>query len=787
MVEQVGAQIHVTGVVQGVGFRPFVYGLAARHALKGWVRNTSAGVDIAIDGTPAELSSFVQAISVEAPPLAHVDSVSVEHRPCAGYSSFEILNSHVVDDAFQPISADVAVCSDCLDELFDPANRRHRYPFINCTNCGPRFTIIRDIPYDRPNTTMAGFVMCAACQAEYEDPSNRRFHAQPIACPDCGPQISLEMGGERIATGEEALGPALALLRDGKIVAVKGLGGFHLACDATNIRAVTELRRRKLRVDKPFALMMPSISVAESHCNLTDLDRELLSSRERPIVLLSRKSASCIAHEVAPGQQTLGVMLPYTPLHHLLMGPAREQTVPKSYLPTALVMTSGNLSEEPIVSDNDEARERLAGLADAILMSDRDIHAKCDDSVVRVFAPGVAQPSGTAKNAGHVFPLRRSRGYAPFPVLLPMNAPLLLATGGELKNAFCITRDRYAFMSQHIGDLQNYETLTSFETSVDHFERLFRVRPRMLAYDLHPDYLATRYALERAEREELPAVGVQHHHAHTAACMVENGLTGNRPVIGVAFDGTGFGDDGAIWGGEFLLADYAGYRRMYHLKYIPMPGGDKAVSEPWRLALAWLRRAGLAWQDDLAPVAATTPEQRSVLENQIEKSVNSPLTSSMGRLFDAVSALAGVRQKVNYEAQAAVEFEAVADPAEQGAYEFGIQQNGGLVDPVPLIESVVTDLRIGTPTQVISARFHNAISKMVVQVCGAIRDPTQSNVVALSGGVWQNMTLLRRTVDLLRACGFTVYVHRVVPTNDGGIALGQAAVAAFKSRAEEGR
>lgn len=785
MDELVGAEIHVTGVVQGVGFRPFVYGLAARHALKGWVRNTSAGVDIAVDGTPGSVSSFIQDITGEAPPLAKVDSVSVKKRPCKGFASFEIVYSRAVEGAFQPISADVAICPDCLDELFDPGDRRFRYPFINCTNCGPRFTIIRDIPYDRPNTTMARFVMCPACKAEYEDPRNRRFHAEPIACPECGPQISLEVKGRRIASKQQALVGAQALLAEGKIIAVKGLGGFHLACDATNAEAVAELRRRKLRVDKPFALMGADLETIESHCSMTGLDRQLLSSRERPIVLLDRRPESSIAREVAPGQKTLGVMLPYTPLHYLLMRSARPETGTAAKHSATLVMTSGNLSEEPIVTENDAARERLAPLADAFLINDRDIETRCDDSVVRVFAHGWTPKTESPAHSGRVIPLRRSRGYAPFPVKLPFDGPSLLATGAELKNAFCITRDRYAFMSQHIGDLENYETLVSFEKSVEHLQRLFRIEPQVLAYDLHPDYLATRYALERAKRDGLPALGVQHHHAHTAACMAENGLTGDRPVIGVAFDGTGYGDDGAIWGGEFLLADYASYRRLYHLAYIPMPGGDKAVREPWRLALAWLHKAGIGWEDHLAPVAASTSEQRAVLLNQIERNVNAPVTSSVGRLFDAVSALAGVRQSVNYEAQAAIEFEALADTAEREAYELDISRQTGIVDPLPLIRHMVADLRVGTTTPVIAARFHNGMARMVAEVCGAIRDDCRVNEVALSGGVWQNISLLSRAVELLQVQGFSVYLHSQVPANDGGLALGQAAVA-MCSRTQEG-
>ncbi len=793
MMELVGARIHVSGVVQGVGFRPFVYGLAMQLALKGWVRNTSAGVDIAIDGSPVAVTAFVDALRRQAPPLARIDTVSVERRPCNGFSSFEIVQSESIADAFQPISPDVAICPDCLRELFDPHDRRYRYAFINCTNCGPRFTIIRDIPYDRSKTTMAPFQMCPDCAAEYANPLDRRFHAQPVACPKCGPQVWLEANGKSWAVGGQAVQGARRLLGEGKIVGVKGLGGFHLACDATKVDVVAELRRRKLRVDKPFALMMPDLPTVELHCLVTDSERELLQSRERPIVILPRRPDSTIAREVAPGQDTIGVMLPYTPLHYLLLAADDEpQTAaPRLTSPcegeegrgaAVLVMTSGNMSEEPIATENDEARERLASLGDAFLMHDRGIRTRCDDSVVRVLSTsGMPRESPLATEQA-VYPLRRSRGYAPFPVRLPFDAPPLLAAGAELKNTFCITRDRYAFLSHHIGDLENYETLRSFEDGIAHFERLFRVSPELLAYDLHPNYLATRYVLERAEREGLTAIGVQHHHAHVAACMVEHGLTGNHPVIGVSFDGTGYGEDGAIWGGEFLIADYSGYQRAFHLDYVPMPGGDRAVREPWRLALAWLRKAGAEWGDDL--MLGISEQARRALLKQLASGINAPPTSSMGRLFDAVSALAGVRQKVNYEAQAAIEFEAMADPVERGDYRFELKslssQNEGVVDAAPMIRAVVADLRAGVSMPVIAARFHNGVAGMVHEVCRALRERYGLSEVALSGGVWQNMTLLRRTEALLRNDGFSVYLHRLVPANDGGLALGQAAIAAWK-------
>jgi len=765
MAAEAGARIHISGVVQGVGFRPFVYGLATRLGLTGWVRNTSAGVDIEVDGSSESLASFVEALRQGPPPLARIDDLEVTARPPDGFTSFEIIASQGVPQAFQPISPDVSICPDCLRELFDPADRRYRYPFINCTNCGPRFTIIQDIPYDRPQTTMAPFAMCPDCAAEYEDPLDRRFHAQPVACPVCGPQIWLESEEGR-SDREEALQGARELLATGKIVAVKGLGGFHLACDAANPEAVDELRRRKLRVDKPFALMVADIETVARHCHLDEAERQLLESRQRPIVILRRRPESDIVPGVAPNQDTLGVMLPYTPLHYLLLEPAPG-------FPEALVMTSGNLSEEPIATDNHEAQERLAALADAFLLHDRDIRTRCDDSVVRVFPVGTEQRADDPETA--IYPLRRARGYAPFPVHLPWEMPPILATGAELKNTFCLTKQRYAFLSHHIGDLENYETLQAFETGIEHYQRLFRVGPELLAYDLHPDYLASRYALARAEREGLPAVGVQHHHAHVAACMAEHGLSGETPVIGVSFDGTGYGDDGVIWGGEFLLADYRGYQRPLHLAYAPLPGGDAAVRQPWRFTLAWLNQAGLEWGDDLPPVRAASAEQLDVIRRQIEGGVNAPPTSSMGRLFDAVAALIGVRQEVNYEAQAAIELEALVDPDESGAYPFDI--GDGLIDPAPMLRALLADLRNGVSAGAMAVRFHNGLAAMVGAACRTLREQFGVAQVALSGGVWQNMVLLGRTVPLLRGDGFEVYLHRQVPANDGGLALGQAVVA----------
>jgi hydrogenase maturation protein HypF len=812
-------KIHITGTVQGVGFRPFVYNLATRYNLAGWVQNTSAGVDIEAEGVPDALETFIRALRHDPPPLARIDTFELTSQPSQGYNTFEIIHSASHPEDFIPISPDVSICSDCLHELFDPTNQRYRYPFINCTNCGPRFTIIEDIPYDRPNTTMAGFHLCPDCDKEYHDPANRRFHAQPVACPICGPKVWLEypaadhqttfsqsttIKNQPLESSDEAIQKAQQLLQNGKTIAIKGLGGFHLACDATNPEAVTGLRQRKLRVDKPFAVMMPDIATVERQCIMNETERELLLSRQRPIVILRRRSGSGIVPHVAPGQDTVGVMLPYTPLHYLLFADFNSSS--DLLQPYAYVMTSGNLSEEPIATDNEDARQRLAGLCDAFLMHDRPIRTRCDDSVVRVaLDQDVLSTSISVALETYAFFTRRSRGYAPDPIHLPFEMTPILATGPELKNTFCLARGPYAFLSHHIGDLENYETLQSFEGGVAQFEQLFRIHPMAIACDLHPNYLATRYAQERARREELPLFGIQHHHAHIAACMADNGLPGTQPVIGVAFDGTGYGTDGAIWGGEFLLADYHNFQRAAHLAEVPLPGGDAATRQPWRVAMAWLDKCGMAWDwdIDLAPVRAATSSQLAgietiaALQHQLAHHINTPMTTSMGRLFDAIAALAGVREVVNYEAQAAIELEAMADPLEKGVYRFNITSEKAqgnkepdpnlivyIIDPTPLLGSLLTDLKKRMPLPVISARFHNGVAEMVRDVVAAIRQETGVSQVALSGGVWQNTTLLTKTVVLLQDSGFEILLHRQVPPNDGGIALGQAVIAQFRYAAQ---
>lgn len=750
--------ITVGGVVQGVGFRPFVYTLALKHGLNGWVRNTSAGVEIHAEGTPELIRAFVQGLRQEPPPLARIDFLTSRESTFESHTVFEIRESAPVPGAFQPISPDVAVCPECLRELRDPTNRRYRYPFINCTHCGPRFTIIQNVPYDRPATTMSAFPMCAPCAHEYHDPTDRRFHAQPTACPECGPMVWLERGQTRIE-GDAAIRSVVACLQRGEIAAIKGLGGFHLACDALNERAVAELRARKRRVAKPFALMLPDLATVRQFCHCSEAEAQLLTSPAAPIVLLERRVhiPDQIAPSAAPGQNTLGVMLPYTPLHVLLF----EDTGLK-----ALIMTSGNHSEEPILTDNAAAQAHLAELADVFLLHDRDIHIRTDDSVMRVFE-------------GSDLPLRRSRGYAPYPVHLPYDMPSVLAVGGELKNTFCLTRERYAFMSHHIGDLSNYETLRSFESGIAHFERLFRIQPRLIAYDLHPDYLATRYAQNRAEQDHLPAVGVAHHHAHIGACMVENGLKGDAPVIGVSFDGTGYGTDGTIWGGEFLIADYQGFERAAYLKPVALPGGDAAARKPARIALSHLINAGIPLDLDLPPAAALSETEQTIIQRQIERGLNAPFTSSMGRLFDAVSALLGLCQISTFEGEAAMALETVVDPAETSAYCWDVVEADPslILDPAPVIHGLLADQRQGVGAGRIAARFHNGLARLITEVCLRLRRDTGLNQVALSGGVFQNVSLLKKTLPLLRAEGFEVLSHRLVPPNDGGLALGQAVIA----------
>jgi hydrogenase maturation protein HypF len=728
-------RIRLRGIVQGVGFRPFVHHLAGKFGLAGYVLNSSAGLVTEVEGVPAAVERFVEAVRAEAPPLAWIQEMEVADLESMGETSFEIRHSAVETGEFALISPDVATCPDCLRDCTEPGNRRFEYPFTNCTNCGPRYTIIRDIPYDRASTTMASFRMCADCQREYDDPANRRFHAQPNACPVCGPALSstLIAARQRLARGE--------------ILAIKGLGGFHLACDPRNPTAVERLRARKRRSDKPFALMARDLGVVESLCQVSEADRAALLGWRRPIVLLPRRPETVLPSAVAPGNRTLGIMLPYTPLHHLLFEGAAYD---------ALVMTSGNLSEEPIVVDNQEAHDRIGGVADWFLTHNRDIYMRADDSVVRTFE-------------GRERVLRRSRGYAPQTLDLGRTVPELLACGGELKNVFCLTKGRHAILSQHIGDLENYETLLFFQETLANLKKLFRVTPRLVAHDLHPLYLSTKYALEL---EGIPKIGVQHHHAHIASCMAENRLGGE--VIGVAFDGTGYGTDGTIWGGEFLVAGYGGFERRAHLRYVPLAGGDAAVRQPWRVALAYL----IDTFSDGVPFEAAPEEHVRVVRRMIATGVNTVRTSSCGRLFDAVASLIGLRHEVNFEGQAAIELEMIAD-GNPDCYPYGIDGDGPWqVDFRPAIAGIAREVAAGESRSAMAAKFHNTLAHATVEVCRRIGQETGLRRICLSGGTFQNVRLLAGTVAGLRACGYEVFLHAQVPPNDGGIALGQAAIAA---------
>ncbi len=779
-------RIRISGTVQGVGFRPFVYNLAARLGIRGWVCNTSGSVEITAEGDAAELDQFTAALRAEAPPLAHIDSLEWETLPAAGYSAFEIRASVPRPGDFQPVTPDIAICGDCARELLDPDDRRYLYPFINCTNCGPRLTIIRDVPYDRPRTSMAPFAMCPECKTEYENPNDRRFDAQPVACQACGPRVWM-VGAQRAVplperaqhavplqnrSPYEPILTARCLLREGRILAIRGMGGFHLACDAVNAEAVRELRRRKHRSAKPFAVMVRDLDAAESYCEMDDIERALLAGREKPIVILRRRATCPIAEEVAPANGTLGVMLPYSPLHLLLLHQG-DPILDQESAPAALVMTSGNLSEEPIAIGNDEALARLGPLADAFLLHDREIIQRCDDSVVRVFPMGTRAIHGSPLQTQ---PLRRSRGYAPAPISLPRDVPPILAVGGELKNAFCLARGRYAFLSPHIGDMENAETLAAFEEAVERYQRLFHTEPKIIAHDLHPGYLGTRWACDHAGGRKL--VAVQHHHAHAAACMADNGLAGDQPVIALAFDGTGYGADGAIWGAEILAADYRRYERVLHLEYLPLPGGDAATRNPWRIAVGFASALGLP-VDDLPFLRGVSARQVQIVRTQVGRRLNTPPVSSLGRLFDCVAALSGVCTEVDYEAQGAIELEELARSRMDEKGEYPFQIDGENIRLRDLLDAVIHDVRGGESAPRIGARFHNTVRSIAVRAAESVRAGRGIHEVVLSGGVWQNALLLELATGSLREAGFEVYTHHRVPTNDGGLALGQAVIAAM--------
>lgn len=755
-------QVAVSGIVQGVGFRPFVYALAQRYGLSGAVWNDAGGVQIEIEGEAEDLDRFLEGLEHEAPPLAVPESVRWQTMPARGDRAFRIEHSRGGAELRALISPDVAICTDCLAELFDSDDRRYRYPFINCTNCGPRFTIIRSVPYDRAMTTMAGFSMCPLCRSEYDDPANRRFHAQPNACPECGPRVRLADRSGRTFGGGDPIGQAAALLREGAVLAVKGLGGYHLACDPCDRDAVRALRGRKARQDKPFALMARDVDGVQEVCLVDAEEAALLTSPARPIVLLQRRGDARVAEEVAPRQQTLGVMLAYTPLHHLLLNDVGH----------ALVMTSGNRSDEPIAYVDEEAFEQLGGIADLFLVHDRPIHMRCDDTVARVVA-------------GAEYPIRRSRGYAPVPVSLPdALRRQTLACGAELKNTFCVAKERRAFLSHHIGNLENYETFRSFKEGIGHFCRLFDVQPEVVAYDLHPEYLSTKYAAE-LEEAGIPAVGVQHHHAHIASCLVDNGRPLKERAIGVAFDGTGYGTDGAIWGGEFFTGSVAeGFRRDGHLEYVPLPGGEAAIKQPWRMAAAHLIHT---YGEDatlglpLPAVRRAGDRETRNIARLLRTGLNAPPTSSAGRLFDAVSALLGLpgSDRTTYEGQAAIELELAVDDGLGSWYPFALSDagDGWVVETREIIAGVVEDLRKGCAPGEIAGRFHRTMAEIVLAGCLRIREAGGPSAVALSGGTFQNMLLLEKASRLLEEHGFVVHRHRCVPANDGGVSLGQVALA----------
>jgi hydrogenase maturation protein HypF len=752
---EVRRQIEVSGIVQGVGFRPYVYRLATGRKLTGTIRNTSAGVTIEVQGPQERVQDFVDHLPTEAPPLARITSFVVHEMACNGDADFRIVHSHAGEEVRTLISPDVAICPDCLRELFDPADRRYRYPFINCTNCGPRFTIVRDIPYDRPSTSMAVFPMCPRCQAEYQDPLNRRFHAQPNACWECGPRVELWDKSGRQIPCRDAIAEAASGLHAGLVVAVKGLGGFHLAVDASNRAAVKLLRERKRRVEKPFAIMVPDLAAAKEICEIDVSAQAALESLQRPIVLLPKKPTCPIPEEVAPFNRYLGVFLPYTPLHYVLL---REGGF------KALVMTSGNLSEEPIAIDNREAVRRLNGLADYFLVHNREILLRCDDSVVRV-------------SAGVTRQMRRSRGFVPVPVFLKDEQRSVLAVGGELKNTVCLTKGKHAFLSQHIGDLENAESYSFFGEAIEHLERILEIQPTVIAYDLHPDYFSTKWALQQS----LPLVGVQHHHAHIASCMAENHLDGR--VIGFALDGTGYGSDGHIWGGEVLIAGYEDFKRAAHFEYVPLPGGAAAIREPWRMAVSYLaRHFGRDFLKLEIPfVRQLNRVKTDVVLRMMEQKINSPLTSSCGRLFDAVAALIGIRQQVNYEAQAAVELEmaiASSDSSDGYSLELVPDGDGWIFGTRSLFEAIVRDLQRNITVGEISRRFHNGLVNTFVRTAQLLRDKTALDRVCLSGGTFHNVYLSQQLEARLVEDGFGVFTQHEVPAGDGGLSLGQAIVAA---------
>ena len=748
----------IEGIVQGVGFRPFVYGLAARFELAGFVRNTSCGVDLEVEGPPDRIEAFFAALKSEGPPLARITGLTLSPVEPGGEPGFSIIHSRAQTTRSALISPDVAVCDDCLREMMDPADRRYRYPFINCTNCGPRYTIIMDVPYDRDKTSMAIFDMCPDCSAEYHDPANRRFHAQPNACPVCGPHVSLlDDAGWRMPF-DDPIEVAADFLAKGLVLAIKGLGGFHLAVDAYNNVAVNRLRQRKRREEKPLAVMAPTLDHIRDFAHVSEVEADLLLSRQRPIVLLNKKEPFPLAESVAPDNKYIGAMLPYTPLHYLLLEDFG-----------ALVMTSGNLTEEPICIDNDEAELRLGGIADFFLVHNRDIYLRADDSVVRAAGRGLR----------HV---RRSRGFAPEPIFLGRDLPPVLAVGAELKNTVCLAHGDRAFVSQHVGDLENVSTLEFFELTVRHLQRILEIRPQAVAYDLHPEYLSTKWALDRTGP---PVIGVQHHHAHAAAVMAEHHLKG--PVVALCCDGTGYGEDRAVWGGEVLIADYASYQRFGHLDYLPLPGGAAAIREPWRMAASYLVSAfgpqGLKL--DLPLLERQDLGALGLLQQVIDRKVASPPTSSLGRLFDAASALIGLKDKAAFEGQAAMMLEMICPENLPEPYRFDMAEENGrlIIKHQPLIRDLVDDIRQGADPSRMSGRFHAAVIRMLTEAAVRAARVAGIETVVLGGGCFQNMIIIDRLTRALTGRGLAVYTGQQLPVNDGGLSLGQAVVAGARMKA----
>ncbi len=746
-------RFHITGIVQGVGFRPYVYGLATRLGLSGHVRNDPQGVVVEVEGDPTHIDSFRSTLVGHPPPLAVLEAIAEEELIAVGGSAFTIEESVTSGSGAAPVSPDVATCPACLEELFDAGDRRYRYPFINCTACGPRFTITRRIPYDRANTTMAAFEMCSECRAEYEDPSDRRFHAEPIACPRCGPGLGLVLADGSWVDGDPTV-RAAELIEAGSIVAIKGLGGFHLACSATNETTVQRLRERKGREEKPFALMVSDLAAGRGLAAV-DVDEEReLASRRAPIVLVRRHPHAAVAPSVAPGNRLLGLMLPYTPLHHLLMDELRAP----------IVLTSANVSEEPLVYRDDEMLDRLGSIADVFLTHDREIHVRCDDSLVRV-------------DGGGPYPLRRSRGFAPEPLTVasPFAEPVL-GVGAELKNTFCLGAEGRATLSHHVGDLESWEAFTSFADGVEHFKRLFDVAPAVVAHDLHPEYLSTKWALAR---DDVATVAVQHHHAHLVSCLADNERESG--AIGLILDGTGFGDDGTIWGCEVLVGDAASYDRFAHLRPVPLPGGAAAVREPWRMAAVYLDQIyGESVLDQPLDLVIRHRDRWNTLTSMARRQVNTPLASSAGRLFDAAAALCGVRDVVSYEGQAAMGLEQLADVRSERAYPSCFRN--GLLEGGDLIAALAEDLTACTAPPLVATAFHNGLVVSLTDAACAARERSGIQVVALSGGTFQNVLLLERLRGALESEGFEVLVHHRVPPNDGGIALGQAVIAGRSGR-----